>query len=303
MYEILHRQEAAHDDGIWSVGWARGVSDGIEHIVTGSLDDTVKAWKWDDVSLDLRYIFEGHALGVVSVDVDSSGSIAASNSLDSHILLWDLVSGNQMQSIDAGPVNAWTVNFSPDSKLLATGTHSGKIMLYSVGNLDKTEQSLDSTGKFTLSIAFRPDGLQLASGAIDGMIKLFDIETGKMVTTLEGHAMPIRSLTFSPDGRYLITASDDCHIKIYDVPTGELISTLSGHGSWVLSVDFSADNRHFASSSSDKTVKVWDVEAKECVKTFEQHTDQVWGVKYNSNGSRLVSVSDDKSINIYSCPV
>lgn len=80
------------------------------------------------------------------------------------------------------------------------------------------------------------------------MIKLFDIETGKIVTTLEGHAMPIRSLTFSPDCRHLITASDDCHVKIYDVPTGELISTLSGHGSWVLNVAFSPDNRHFASS-------------------------------------------------------
>lgn len=93
----------------------------------------------------------------------------------------------------------------------------------------------------------RPDGQQIASGAIDGMIKLFDVETGKVVNTLEGHAMPIRSLTFSPDNKYLVTASDDCYIKIYDVPTGEVISTLSGHGSWVLGVAFSPDNKHFAS--------------------------------------------------------
>lgn len=157
------------------MSWAKGSSDQIEHIVTGSLDDTVKAWKWlvticdsnvsiynlmlivsqrDDQSLDLRYIFEGHALGVVSVDIDSSGRIAASNSLDSHIRLWDLDSGSQVQSIDAGPVNAWTVTFSPDSQLIATGSHSGKIILYSVGSGEKSEQSLDSTGKFTLSIAF-----------------------------------------------------------------------------------------------------------------------------------------------------
>ncbi len=108
----------------------------------------------DDERLDLRYIFEGHALGVVSVDINNNGSIAASNSLDSHIRLWDLDSGNQVQSIDAGPVNAWTVTFSPDSKLIATGSHSGKIILYSVESGEKSEHSLDSTGKFTLSIAF-----------------------------------------------------------------------------------------------------------------------------------------------------
>lgn len=108
----------------------------------------------DDERLDLRYIFEGHALGVVSVDINNEGNVAASNSLDSHIRLWDLDSGNQVQSIDGGPVNAWTVNFSPDSKLIATATHSGRIILYGVGSGNKFEKPLDSTGKFTLSLAF-----------------------------------------------------------------------------------------------------------------------------------------------------
>jgi WD repeat-containing protein 61 len=91
---------------------------------------------------------------VVSVDINNDGSIAASNSLDSHIRLWDLDSGNQVQSIDAGPVNAWTVTFSPDSKLIATATQSGRIVLYTVGTNEKNDRPLDSTGKFTLSIAF-----------------------------------------------------------------------------------------------------------------------------------------------------
>ena len=41
--------------------------------------------------------------------------------------------------------------------------------------------------------------------------------TGKLVHTLEGHALPIRSLTFSPNSQLLVTASDDGQIKIYDV--------------------------------------------------------------------------------------
>lgn len=79
------------------------------------------------------------------------------------------------------------------------------------------------------------------------MIRLYDIETGAITTTLEGHAMPIRSIAFSDDGKFLITGSDDCHVKIYEVQTGDLIGTLSGHGSWVLSVAFSPDNKNFAS--------------------------------------------------------
>lgn len=50
-------------------------------------------------------------------------------------------------------VDAWTVTFSPDSKYIASGSHAGKINLYGVES-GKLESSLDTTGKFTLSIAF-----------------------------------------------------------------------------------------------------------------------------------------------------
>lgn len=62
-----------------------------------------------------------------------------------------------------------------------------------------------------------PDGKYIASGALDGIINIFDVAQGKLVGTLEGHAMPIRSLCFSPDSQLLLTASDDGHMKLYDV--------------------------------------------------------------------------------------
>lgn len=62
-----------------------------------------------------------------------------------------------------------------------------------------------------------PDGKYIASGALDGIINIFDVAQGKLVHTLEGHAMPIRSLCFSPDSQLLLTASDDGHMKLYDV--------------------------------------------------------------------------------------
>lgn len=82
---------------------------------------------------------------------------------------------------------------------------------------------------------------------MDGIIKLFDVETGKLMRTVEGHALPVRSLTFSPDSQHLITGSDDCHLRVYDVNNPEPICTLSGHGSWVLNVAFSPNNVNFAS--------------------------------------------------------
>lgn len=56
-----------------------------------------------DEKLELQWTLEGHQLGVVSVDISHNGAIAASSSLDAHIRLWDLESGKQIKSVDAGP--------------------------------------------------------------------------------------------------------------------------------------------------------------------------------------------------------
>ncbi|GLD59017.1 WD repeat-containing protein 61 [Lates japonicus] len=264
--------------------------------------ELIESRHWSDEKLELQWTLEGHQLGVVSVDISHNGAIAASSSLDAHISLWDLESGKQIKSMDAGPVDAWTVAFSPDSKYIATGSHLGKVNIFGVES-GKKEYSLDTRGKFILSIAYSPDGKYLASGAIDGIINIFDIATGKLLHTLEGHAMPIRSLTFSPDSQLLVTASDDGYIKIYDVQHANLAGTLSGHGSWVLNVAFSPDDTHFVSSSSDKSVKVWDASSRACINTFFDHQDQVWSVKYNSTGSKIISAGDDRAIHIYDCPM
>ena len=79
--------------------------------------------------------------------------VAASSSLDSNIRLWDLEVGKQMRSIDAGPVDAWTITFSPDGRFLATGSYTGKVNLFGVES-GKKEATLDTRGKFILSIAY-----------------------------------------------------------------------------------------------------------------------------------------------------
>ena len=51
------------------------------------------------------------------------------------------------------PVDAWTISFSPDSRFLASGSHTGKINLFGVDS-GRKESELDTRGKFTLSIAY-----------------------------------------------------------------------------------------------------------------------------------------------------
>ena len=76
----------------------------------------------------------------------------------------------------------------------------------------------------------------LASGSVDGTMKLWDASTGKLLSTLTGHAGPVSSVAWSLDGKVLASGSLDKTVKLWDASTGNLLSTLAGHAGSVLSV-------------------------------------------------------------------
>ena len=90
---------------------------------------------------------------------------------------------------------------------------------------------------------------------MDGTVALFDAGTGKLLHTLQGHAMPVRSLCFDTSGKTLYTGCDDGHIHAYDAEHRSLQDALPGHKSWVLGVSISPDGNALCSCSSDATVK------------------------------------------------
>lgn len=68
--------------------------------------------------------------------------------------LWNARTGEKKHMLTFGPVDLWTVGFSPCNKYVISGLNDGKISMYSV-ETGKAEQVLDAqNGKYTLSIAY-----------------------------------------------------------------------------------------------------------------------------------------------------
>jgi WD40 repeat protein len=97
---------------------------------------------------------------------------------------------------------------------------------------------------------------------------VWDVSTGKGITTAYGHMDSVMAVTYSPDGGLFASGSIDRTIRLWDVHTGQCIAILQGHTDWIRTVNFSPDGDTLASSGNDAVIRLWDTHSGECIRTL-----------------------------------
>src|SRR5207253_1354870 len=86
-------------------------------------------------------------------------------------------------------------------------------------------------------VTFSTDGQRVAAaGGIlgkPGEVNIWDVTTGRVLLTINGHADMIPGLAFSPDGQRLASSSGDQTVKVWDAQSGQEVLTLRGHNGGV----------------------------------------------------------------------
>lgn len=150
---------------------------------------------------------------------------------------------------------AWCVAFSPDGKLLASGSDDHTIKLWDVATARETAV-LNGHFATVSQISFSPDGSRLASISLDGTLRLWDIATAMPLNTVTAYKKG-RTLSWSHDGRELVTGGyKDEGATIWDAESLTKIRSLTGHTRDVRSSLFSPDGRWIVTVSNDTTMRV-----------------------------------------------
>ena len=112
----------------------------------------------------------------------------------------------------------------------------------------------DST--YVNRIAFAPDGGSCLTAHHDALIRKWDVETGRLLATLAGHAKVVWWVAFSPDGKWVASGSLDRTVRIWEAATGVEICRLTGHDAGVRDGAWGPGGRTLAAAAGSE-VRVW----------------------------------------------
>ncbi|MBP6747937.1 hypothetical protein KA344_22100, partial [bacterium] len=154
-----------------------------------------------------------------------------------------------------------------------------------------------TTSEFEVYIeaaALNSDGKLALLGLNDGTAGVFEVSTGKRLSTLFQKEAPpehwelIRAVNFSNDSSMALVGFYDRTVGVWDTTGEKLIALLRpdnaelyyskdawGRESLVSSVAASADNRYVFVGCMDFTCSIWDLEIKETVFTATEYKEEI----------------------------
>jgi U3 small nucleolar RNA-associated protein 12 len=221
---------SAHDGAVWTMQ----VHPDGKSLISGSADKSVKFWNFDIVQEEIP----GTKRTMPRLKLVQSRILKLND---------DILS----------------VEFSPDSRLLAVSTLDNTVKVFFVDSL-KLFLNLYGHKLPVLNMSISSDSKLIATCSADKNVRIWGLDFGDCHKALFGHQDSIMQISFIPhpvDG-------DEKHI--------------------------------FFSASKDKTIKSWDGDKFEQIQRFKGHHGEIWAMTVARTGDFIVTASHDKSIRIWS---
>jgi WD40 repeat protein len=201
---IKSNMPISHDGSVNALIFRSG-----RELVSAGADQAICLWNIESGAL--LSTLRGHQEAIETLAVSEEGRWLASSGADKTIRVWDLTSRKALRMLIGHQDWVQSVAIAPQGQPIVSGSADGVVKVWNW--VSETERySLKAHDHGLISVAIHPKGKLFASGG-NRSVKLWDLETGTLLSELEGCA----PVMFSPDGTKLVTGGAQFTAKIWQL--------------------------------------------------------------------------------------
>jgi len=207
VWDALNGQELHtwnQDHVVKTIDW----SDDGNHIVTGSMDKTVRLFDVQRPDQPGRVFNEQHPNTVKAVAVMKDGS-AIFSACSSRLRKWDTRAGIPTHSVEVEELSS--IEFNKFTNLIIVAA-KGAVTLYDP--FDFRPITRIPTPEDADCVAMSPDGKLFTAGC-KLKVKEYDIATGQELNNHKGHHGPVFCVRYSYDSMAFASSSEDGFVRIW----------------------------------------------------------------------------------------
>lgn len=246
-----------------------------------------------------------HIDAINRVAFSPDGKILASAGDDKVVLLWDVITGKQVQTMShPNPVRA--VLFTPDGKTLVSASNQidgTRVHVWDVRSGKQIDFLAMPKPNGLAQMVLSNDGKVLVTSTVMGPVVAWDFAAKRELWRTEEERDWCNCLALAPDGKTLATGSDRGTVCLRDLRTGKAVHGLQSAPEersfqQILSVAFSPDGEALSVTDERGTLTYWDVVTRKCTKQISIHCSILAPLAFSPDGKTL-ACGNEKSLQLY----